>query len=92
MIKVTRSGVSYRSGAFLPAASTPEGTAGTIAYGILKAHNLSGSMENLQLRFDAMASHDITYVGIIQTAASSSRPIRRASIPICASDTPRPAK
>lgn len=71
MIKVSRSGVSYQGGAFLPAAPTPEGKAGTIAYGILKAHNFSGSMERLQLRFDAMASHDITYVGIIQTARAS---------------------
>ena len=44
---------------------------GTIAYSILKAHNTSGSMENLQLKFDAMASHDITFVGIIQTAKAS---------------------
>lgn len=43
----------------------------TIAYSILKAHNTSESMENLQLKFDALASHDITYVGIIQTARAS---------------------
>lgn len=44
---------------------------GTIAYGILTAHNTSGDPERLQLKFDALASHDITYVGIIQTAKAS---------------------
>ncbi|MGN0652560.1 MAG: hydratase [Gemmiger sp.] len=44
---------------------------GTIAYGILKAHNQSGDMENLRMKFDSMTSHDITYVGIIQTARAS---------------------
>ncbi len=47
---------------------------GTIAYGILKNHNISGVTEKgkgLQIKFDAMASHDITYVGIIQTAKAS---------------------
>ena len=44
---------------------------GTIAHGILAAHNTSGDMAHLKLRFDAMASHDITYVGIIQTAKAS---------------------
>ena len=43
----------------------------TIAYSILKNHNVSGSMEKLQIRFDAMTSHDITFVGIIQTAKAS---------------------
>ena len=47
------------------------GKAGTIAYHILKAHNHSGNMEQLKLKFDAMTSHDITYVGIIQTAKAS---------------------
>ena len=42
-----------------------------IAYGILKQHNTSGSMEKLQIRFDKLTSHDITYVGIIQTARAS---------------------
>lgn len=45
--------------------------AGSIAYGILKAHNTSDNMEQLKLRFDAMTSHDITYVGIVQTAKAS---------------------
>ena len=44
---------------------------GTMAYGILEAHNTSGDMDNLRLRFDSMTSHDITYVGIIQTARAS---------------------
>ncbi len=44
---------------------------GTIAYGILSAHNLSGNDQKLKIRFDALASHDITYVGIIQTARAS---------------------
>lgn len=43
----------------------------TMAYDILTRHNTSDSKENLQIRFDAMASHDITYVGIIQTARAS---------------------
>jgi len=43
----------------------------TIAYGILKSHNTSGDEENLKIKFDALASHDITYVGIIQTARAS---------------------
>ncbi len=44
---------------------------GTIAYSILEAHNTSGNMNNLKLKFDSMASHDITFVGIIQTAKAS---------------------
>ena len=48
-----------------------EARKGTIAYSIMEAHNTSGNMENLKLRFDAMASHDITFVGIIQTAKAS---------------------
>ena len=43
----------------------------TIAYGILKDHNTSGNMEKLQIKFDKLTSHDITYVGIIQTARAS---------------------
>ncbi len=43
----------------------------TIAYGILESHNTSGSMEELQIRFDKLTSHDITFVGIIQTARAS---------------------
>jgi aconitate hydratase len=43
----------------------------TIAYSILKSHNKSDNMEKLKIKFDCMASHDITYVGIIQTAKAS---------------------
>ena len=42
----------------------------TLAYGVLKAHN-KGDGENLKISFDALVSHDITYVGIIQTAKAS---------------------
>lgn len=43
----------------------------TIAYGILESHNTSGNMEKLRIRFDKLTSHDITFVGIIQTARAS---------------------
>ena len=43
----------------------------TIAYRILEAHNLSGNMEHLRIQFDKLTSHDITFVGIIQTARAS---------------------
>lgn len=48
-----------------------EAKKGTIAYSILKNHNTSDQMDHLKLRFDSMASHDITFVGIIQTARAS---------------------
>ena len=48
-----------------------EAKKGTIAYGILQAHNKSGNPDALQIKFDALTSHDITYVGIIQTARAS---------------------
>lgn len=44
---------------------------GTMSYGILQSHNVSEDKENLNIKFDAMASHDITYVGIVQTARAS---------------------
>ena len=47
------------------------GRKGTMTYGIIKAHNTVENMENLKLKFDSMTSHDITYVGIIQTARAS---------------------
>ena len=43
----------------------------TIAYGILESHNTSGNMDKLQIKFDKLTSHDITFVGIIQTARAS---------------------
>ncbi len=48
-----------------------EAAKGTIAYGILKDHNTSEDMEKLKIRFDKLTSHDITFVGIIQTARAS---------------------
>ncbi|MBR1826892.1 MAG: hydratase [Clostridia bacterium] len=53
------------------APSKEEAKTGTIAYGILKAHNQADTMDQLRIRFDAMASHDITFVGIVQTAKAS---------------------
>ena len=44
---------------------------GTIAYGILEKHNTSGNMDKLRIKFDKLTSHDITFVGIIQTARAS---------------------
>ena len=43
----------------------------TIAYGILESHNTSGNMDKLKIKFDKLTSHDITFVGIIQTARAS---------------------
>ncbi len=51
--------------------SKDEARKNTLAYGILTAHNVSGDENNLKIKFDALASHDITYVGIIQTARAS---------------------
>ena len=51
--------------------TSSEAAKNTIAYGILKEHNTSGSMEKLQIKFDKLTSHDITFVGIIQTARAS---------------------
>ncbi len=78
MITIHNRGCFYRQGRFLSegegiaAGLRPErGREGTIAWGILAAHNTSGDMARLKIKFDAMASHDITYVGIIQTARAS---------------------
>lgn len=76
MIEKHSGGVRLVHGQLEPARSlTPEelqaAKSGTIAYSILSAHNTSGTMADLKLRFDAMASHDITYVGIVQTARAS---------------------
>ena len=51
--------------------SKEEAAKNTIAYGILKNHNTSGDMNKLQIKFDKLTSHDITFVGIIQTARAS---------------------
>ena len=54
-----------------PDVSKDSARQGTIAYRILKDHNQSGNMEDLSIRFDKLTSHDITFVGIIQTARAS---------------------
>ncbi len=51
--------------------SRAEAAQGTMAYHILKEHNTSGNMQKLKIRFDKLTSHDITFVGIIQTARAS---------------------
>jgi aconitate hydratase len=73
MITVSNHSVVYENGAFRPAAEADKATGKTktMAYGILSSHNVSGNTDSLQLKVDAMASHDITYVGIIQTARAS---------------------
>jgi aconitate hydratase len=77
MVSVLTGGFYYQEGRLVPQAeaagfSDPAaGRRGTMTYGILQSHNTTGSMSELKLRVDAMASHDITYVGIIQTARAS---------------------
>lgn len=51
--------------------SKEEAAKNTMAYGILQEHNTSGNMDKLKIRFDKLTSHDITFVGIIQTARAS---------------------
>ena len=53
------------------AVTKEEAAKNTIAYGILRDHNTSGNMEKLKIKFDKLTSHDITFVGIIQTARAS---------------------
>jgi aconitate hydratase len=53
------------------APSKEEAARNTMAYGILEKHNTSDNMDNLKIKFDKMTSHDITFVGIIQTARAS---------------------
>ena len=60
----------YEGGKLIPA-THGAGKDKTMAYRVLSSHNTSGNMDSLKLKFDAMASHDITYVGIIQTARAS---------------------
>ncbi|MCI8728541.1 MAG: hydratase [Clostridia bacterium] len=83
MIKLIDSGVYYYNGEFVSEGEmTKRGIGkdiltsaykGTMAYGILSAHNTVDTVKggDMRIRFDAMASHDITYVGIIQTAKAS---------------------
>lgn len=51
--------------------SKEEAKKNTMAYSIFKSHNTAGDMENLKIKFDAMASHDMTYMGVLQTARAS---------------------
>ena len=60
--------VSARTG---QAVSQEDAAKNTMAYNILAEHNTSGSMDRLQIKFDKLTSHDITFVGIIQTARAS---------------------
>ena len=70
MITVQTTPVRWQNSGFIPAQG-PQGREGTMAHAILMAHNSSNGPDRLSIRFDAMASHDITYVGIIQTARAS---------------------
>ncbi len=76
MITIYKDGAWFRDGKLIPAVpgeDEEKKTAAkrlTMAYGILSAHN-TGSENELKIKFDALASHDITYVGIIQTARAS---------------------
>ena len=72
MIKLTSHGVYLVDGKIADSAalSPAEARKNTIAYSILQAHN-TASDDALRIRFDALVSHDITYVGIIQTARAS---------------------
>ena len=77
MIRLIKNGCYYMGGAlvkenqaFMTGEQKAKAQRGTMAYRILKEHNI-GNEQNLQLKFDAIASHDITYVGIIQTAKAS---------------------
>lgn len=89
MITLHNNGVFLAGG--VPAAAGPvspeEGRKRTMAWSILQAHNISGDPEHLQIRFDAMVSHDITYVGIIQQA----RGLRHEGVshPLCAYQLPQ---
>ena len=74
MVQLHQQGVFWHDGK--PTAATPrdsqaQGREKTIAYGILSAHNQTSDNNALKLKFDSLISHDITYVGIIQTAKGS---------------------
>ena len=77
-MKLYDTGVYLQNGKeIIPAAeaqlpvSREDAARNTIAYSILKVHNTSGNMDKLQIKFDKLTSHDITFVGIIQTARAS---------------------
>ena len=72
MIKLIENGVYYKTGKLVRARAKDEDMKkGTIAYKILSSHNLSPDPTKLNVKFDEITSHDITYVGIIQTAKAS---------------------
>ena len=79
MVSVVNNGVYYKDGCLLSVKDASvlgldapsQAKKKTMAYSILEAHNTSDNMDALAIKFDAMASHDITYVGIIQTARAS---------------------
>ncbi len=79
MVSVSKNGFYLKDGCLLSMSEASvlgleapsEAKKKTMAYSILKEHNTSDSMDSLKIKFDAMASHDITYVGIIQTARAS---------------------
>ena len=79
MVSVIKNGVYYKDGCLLSVKDASvlgldapsQAKKKTMAYSILEAHNTSDNMDSLAIKFDAMASHDITYVGIIQTARAS---------------------
>ena len=95
MITVWNEGGYYQGGAAIPAQEgiqagyRPEtGRTKTMAYGIMAAHNISAAIcSSLKMKFDAMASHDITYVGIIQTARASRA--EGISAALCADQLPQ---
>lgn len=63
--------VSREEGTARGLTAPEEAAKNTIAYGILEKHNTSGNMDKLEIKFDKLTSHDITFVGIIQTARAS---------------------
>ena len=72
MVKLFDEKMCYSRGTLVPAAECRDASAKrTMAYSVLSSHNTSGDDGALRVRFDAMASHDITYVGIIQSARAS---------------------
>ncbi len=71
MTELINHGVRLSGGVPVPAASADGGREKTMAYSILRSHCVNSDPNKMQVRFDALISHDITYVGIIQTARAS---------------------
>ena len=73
MVKLTDHGVFLEGGKVVETSSVPasEARKNTIAYSILNSHNVAAGEDGMRIKFDALVSHDITYVGIIQTARAS---------------------